>query len=93
MAGKVAGLFPGGSLISTALGIGNDLLGLVGGDGSGAGGGVGGCGGGGAVNLNLDEVKHEMASIKHETGAIKETLAEHGDQLVDIKVGLVCRVW
>ena len=34
-----------------------------------------------ALNINLDEVKQE-------TGAIKETLAEHGEQLVDIKVGL-----
>ena len=90
VAGKVAGLFPGGSLISTALGIGNDLLGLVGGDESGGGGGGGGMSGTAAVNINLDEVKHEIASIKHETGAIQETLKEHGEQLVDIKVGLIC---
>ena len=82
-------MFPGGSLINTALGIGNDLLGLVGGEDSGGGGGGGGMMGA-AVNLNLDEVKHEMASIKHDTGAIRETLAGHGDQLVDIKVGLFC---
>ena len=43
-----------------------------------------------AVNINLDEVKHEIASIKHETDAIQETLKEHGEQLVDIKVGLIC---
>ena len=83
-------MFPGGSLISTALGIGNDLLGLVDGDGSGGGGGTMGVTAAAAVNINLDEVKHELASIKHETGALKETLAEHGDQLLDIKVGLIC---
>ena len=43
-----------------------------------------------AVNINLDGVKNEIASIKHETDAIQETLKDHGEQLVDIKVGLIC---
>ena len=62
------------------------------GGGGGAGGGGGVMSGTAAVNINLDGVKHEIASIKHETDAIQETLKEHGEQLVDIKVGLICWV-
>jgi len=95
VASKVAGLFPGGGLISSVLDIGNSALGLVGGGGGGGGGGKGVVQGGSsgamiasqapAVNINLDGVRDEIASIKKETNDIKEALKEQGEQLRDIK--------
>ena len=79
------------------LDIGNSALGLVGGGGGGGGGGGKGVVQGGssgamitsqapAVNINLDGVRDEIASIKKETNDIKEALKEQGEQLKDIKV-------
>ena len=39
-----------------------------------------------AVNINLDGVRSEIASIKKETDEIKGALREQGEQLQDIKV-------
>ena len=96
VASKVANIIPGGGLISSVLDIGNAALGLVPGGGGGSGGGGGGrvMGGGGgmisgqapAVNINLDGVRSEIASIKKETDEIKDALRDQGEQLQDIKV-------
>ena len=95
VASKVASVIPGGGLISSVLDIGNAALGLVPGGGGGGGGGGGRVMGGGggmisgqapAVNINLDGVRSEIASIKKETDEIKDALREQGEQLQDIKV-------
>ena len=39
-----------------------------------------------SVNINLDGVRSEIASIKKETDEIKDALREQGEQLQDIKV-------
>ena len=39
-----------------------------------------------AVNINLDGVRSEIASIKKETDEIKDALRDQGEQLQDIKV-------